>query len=327
MSEMMGLQALALALHELMAADEKVICLGEDIGPKGGCWGYFRGLYDKYGRNRVIQTPISEAGYVGIANGMAYGGYRPIAELMFADFATIIFDGVVNMAAKARFNSNGNISLPVTYILPEGGGGKSGSQHSQSVEGWFANIPGLKIVAPTAPSDLRYFLKAAVMDDDPVVFIFARMAAMSVKEEVDESDKSIPPLTRAAKIVKEGSDLTVIAWHRSLFRAVEAAKEAEAETGKTIEIIDPRVLAPLDVETIFASVRKTGRALISHEAPGRGGFGMVISSLIGENCLGDLKAPVLRVCGYNTCIPFGAVEEYAFPQAAEIKAGMLKLLK
>jgi pyruvate/2-oxoglutarate/acetoin dehydrogenase E1 component len=238
----------------------------------------------------------------------------------------LAFDPIVNQAAKARYNSNGNCNLAITYILPEGGGGQSGSQHSQSVEAWFANVPGLKIVAPTTPADLRAFLKASVMDDDPVVFIFSRTCAMGSREDVDTEDPSIPSLKNAAKIVKEGADLTVIAWHRPLTYAIAAAAEAEAETGKTIEIIDPRVLNPFDLETVIKSVKKTKKALVAHEAPERGGFGTLISAWIAENCLAELKAPVKRIGGYNTCIPFGRVEEYAFPQADDLKAGMLALL-
>lgn len=327
MEKMSGRNALNVALDELLALDEKVICIGEDIGPAGGCWGYFMGLQAKYGSDRIIQTPISEMGYAGVANGLAYGGYRPVVEFMFADFATLAADPIINMAAKARYNSNGRLNLPITFIFPEGGGGQSGCQHSQSVEAWFANVPGLKLVAPTTPEDLRYFLKASVMDDDPVCFFFSRTCAMTKSAEIEREDKGIPSLRNAAKIVKEGSDLTVIAWHRPLYGAIEAAKEVEAETGKSIEIIDPRVLCPFDEEKVYASVRKTGKAIVCNEAPERGSFAMMISAWIAENCLDELKAPVARVGGYNTCIPFGAVEEYALPQKDDIKAAMLKLLK
>ncbi|MDR2156493.1 MAG: alpha-ketoacid dehydrogenase subunit beta [Clostridiales Family XIII bacterium] len=324
--ELSGLGALNVALKEVMALDEKVVCVGEDIGAKGGAWGYFSGLYQQYGRERVIQTPICEYGYTGLANGMAYGGYRPVVEYMFADFCALAFDPIVNQAAKARYNSNGNCNLAITYMLPEGGGGRSGSQHSQSVEAWFANIPGLKIVAPTSPADLRYFLKAAVTDDDPVVFIFSRACAMGMKEDVNTEDRSIPSLKNAAKIVKEGADLTVIAWHRPLNNVIAVTKEIERETGKTIEIIDPRVFCPFDLDTVVRSVKKTKKALIAHEAPERGGFGTLISAWISENCFAELAAPVRRIGGYNTCIPFGQVEEYAFPQTDDLKAGMRSLL-
>lgn len=327
MGKMSGRNALNIALDELLEMDKKVLCMGEDIGAAGGCWGYFLGLQAKYGKERIIQTPISEMGYAGVANGLAYGGYRPIVEFMFADFATLAADPIINMAAKARYNSNGRLSLPITFILPEGGGGQSGCQHSQSVEAWFANVPGLKLVAPTTPEDLRYFLKAAVMDDDPVCFFFSRTCAMRMTGEVNIEDKTIPTLKQAAKIVKEGADLTVVAWHRPLYSAIEAANELEEETGKTIEVIDPRVICPFDTEKVYNSVRKTGKALICNEAPERGSFAQLISAWISENCFADLKAPVKRVGGYNTCIPFGAVEEYALPQKEDIKNAMIELLK
>lgn len=326
MGKMSGRNALNVALDELLDADNKILCLGEDIGAAGGCWGYFSGLQDKYGKDRIIQTPISEMGYAGVANGLAYGGYRPIVEFMFADFATLAADPIINMAAKARYNSNGKISLPITFILPEGGGGQSGCQHSQSVEAWFANIPGLKLVAPTTPEDLRYFLKAAVMDDDPVCFFFSRTCAMRMTGEVNQDAQDVPSLKNAAKIVRKGTDLTVVAWHRPVYAAIEAAEEIEKETGKSIEIIDPRVLCPFDADKVYESVRKTGKALVCNEAPERGSFAQLISAWIGENCFDDLKAPVSRVGGYNTCIPFGAVEEYALPQKEDIKIAMMKLL-
>lgn len=325
MGTMMGVGALNLALKELMKADPKVVCIGEDIGAMGGIWTYFKGLLGEFGPDRVIQTPICEAGYTGVATGFAYGGYRPVVEYMFADFATLASDGIINTAAKARYNSAGTLSLPCTFIFPEGAG-KSGCQHSQTVQGWFANIPGLKLVAPTTPADLRYFLKASVMDDDPVCFFFSRPCAMSITEDVDTEDQSIPSLTNAAKIVKEGTDLTVIAWHTCLLYTIEVVKEIEAETGKSIEIIDPRVLCPFDTEKVFASVRKTGKALICNEACERGSFGSHISAWIAENCLSDLKAPVKRVGAYNSCIPFGAVEQFALPQKEDIKAAILSLL-
>ncbi|MDR3312544.1 MAG: hypothetical protein LBS64_05380 [Spirochaetaceae bacterium] len=326
MSDMIGLFALKLAMQELFEMDDKIVAVGEDIGPHGGAWAYFDGLFARYGRDRVIQTPISENGYAGFANGMAYGGFRPIVEFMYADFGALAFDSIVNMAAKARFNSNGKLNLPITYIFPEGSGSQSGSQHTQHVEAWFANVPGLKIVAPTTPADLRYFLKAAVLDDDPVLFIFSRLSAMRGKGSVDENDKSVPPLTNAARVVKEGSGLTVVAWHRCLIHAKDAAQDVEAATGKTVEIIDPRVLAPLDLETILVSVRKTGRVLVAHDAPERGSWAALISGLISENAFESLKKPVARIGGLNMCTPPGALEECALPQKGDIKAAMLKLL-
>lgn len=322
---MIGYKAINLAMNEIMDMDEKVICIGEDINV-GGAWGYLEGLYKKYGRERVIQTPISESGFTGISNGIAFGGYRPVVDFMFADFAAYAFDPIVNQAAKGRYHSKGMQNLPITYIMPEGGGGGSGSQHSQSVEAWFANTPGLKIACPTTAADLRSFLKASIMDSDPVLFFFARAVAGGYPEDIDTDDQTIPSLKNAAKIVKAGADLTVVAWHRPLMNALAVAEEVEAETGKTIEVIDPRVLCPFDLEKVVASVKKTGKALVCHEAPERGGFGTLISAWIAENCFAEMKAPVKRLGSYNTCIPSGQPEEYAYPQKGDIKTAMLEML-
>ena len=326
MNKMMGLGALNIALNELLATDEKVLCIGEDIGDAGGCWKYFSGLKAKFGTNRILQMPIAEAGYTQVANGLAYGGYRPIVEYMFADFATLAADGIINVAAKARYNSAGALNLPITFLFPQGTG-QAGCQHSQTVEAWFANIPGLKLVAPTTPNDMRYFLKAAVRDDDPVCFFFSRPCAMgAVTEDIDLDDQQIPALTNAAKIVKEGKDLTIVAWHLSLLKTLKVVGDIEKETGKTIEVIDPRVLVPFDKETVFASVKKTGKVIIANDECERGSFSSHIATWIAEECLTDLKAPIKRIGAYNTCIPFGAVEEYSLPTEDDIKAAIMSLI-
>ncbi|MFV0497620.1 MAG: alpha-ketoacid dehydrogenase subunit beta [Candidatus Fimivivens sp.] len=326
MAKISGFNAIHVALDELMTADEKVVCIGEDIGVCGGAWGYFGGLQKKFGENRIIQTPITEEGATFAAGGMTYAGYRPIMEYMFADFSALAFDPIVNMAAKARYLSGGTIKFPMTFIMPQGGGGRSGSQHAQCIEAWFANVPGLKLVAPTTPSDIRTFLKAAVNDDDPVIFFFARHT-LGTSEEVDVEDQSTPSLSNAAKIVKEGKDLTVIAWHAPLIKIVSMVDKIEKETGKSIEIIDPRVLVPLDEEAIYKSVRKTGRVMIAHDAPERGGFSNIIATGIMENCFESVKAPIVRVCGYNCVIPFGTGEDCAYPSAEDIEAGIRKALQ
>ena len=318
-------KAFNLAMREEMAADEKVICIGEDIGPRGGCWFTFGGLHAMYGDARVLEMPIAESGYTHFAIGAALMGYRPIVEYMFADFATLAFEGIADIAAKLRFNSGGKLSCPVTFVMPQGGGGKNGSVHSQSVEAWFANIPGLKIVAPTTPADIRAFYRAAIRDDDPVVFIFQR-ALLGVPGEVPETLEEVPSLKNAGKIVKEGSDLTVVSYHRSLLYSQAVIAEVEAETGKSIEIIDPRVLCPFDKELLFASVKKTGRLFITHEAPERGGFSAQIVSWVCENCYADLKAAPVRVCGKNSIIPFGDAEAFIYPSKEDIKAGILRAL-
>jgi pyruvate dehydrogenase E1 component beta subunit len=313
------------AMFEEMTADEKVICIGEDIGKRGGCWMTFTGLQATFGENRVLEMPLAEAGYSGFAVGTTLMGYRPIVEYMFADFATLGFEVIVDIAAKARYSSGGTVSCPVTFVLPHGGGGRSGCQHQQSVEGWFTNVPGLKIVAPTTPADIRAYYRAAIRDDDPTLFIFQR-ALLGYSEEVPDKLDKIPSLKNAGKIVKEGKDLTIVGYHRALINAIAAAQEVEAETGKSIEIIDPRVLIPFDKELVFKSVKKTGRLFVTHEAPERGGFSAQIVSWVAENCQSSLKAAPVRVCGVNGIIPFGELEDYLYPTKDDIKAGIIKAL-
>ncbi|KNZ41709.1 alpha-ketoacid dehydrogenase subunit beta [Acetobacterium bakii] len=325
MSEMSVMKALNLAMFEEMASDEKVICIGEDLGKQGGCWGTFTGLQDKFGINRVLEFPILEAGYTLFSVGAALGGYRPIVEYMFADFVTLGFEGIVDIAAKIHFNSGGVDSCPVTFVLPQGGGGKSGAHHSQSVEAWFANVPGLKIVAPTTPADIRAYYRAAIRDDDPTLFIYQR-ATMGLTGEVPDVLDEVPSLAKAGKVVKTGADLTIVAYHRALVNVMAAAAIVEEETGKTIEIIDPRVLIPFDKECVFDSVKKTGRLMVAHEAPERGGFGAQIVSWVVENCMNELEAAPVRVAGVNSIIPFGDLEKYLYPSVEDMKAGILKAL-
>jgi pyruvate dehydrogenase E1 component beta subunit len=313
------------ALHEEMALDEKVICIGEDIGKKGGCWGTFTGLEAKFGENRVVEMPIAEAGYSLFAVGTTLAGYRPVCEYMFADFATLGAEAIMNVSPKMRYISGGKFSCPITFIFPQGGGSRSGCQHSQSVESWLTNIPGLKIVAPTFPADITAFLKASIRDNDPVAFVYHKGLLGLAGEVPDEVD--VPALTGAARVVKEGKDLTIVAYHRALLNAIEAAKQVEAQTGMTIEIIDPRVLMPFDKDTVFKSIRKTGRLLVAHEAPERGGFGQIVSSWVSEDCFFDLKSPVVRVGGRNTVIPFGKTEDYCYPQIEDIKEGIMRALR
>ena len=318
--------AIKMAIQEEMAADEKVICIGEDIDKKGGAWGYFKGLGDEFGYNRMLTMPISENAYSHFAVGAAYMNYRPICEIMFADFSTLAFEAIADVSAKVHFFSNGTSKAPIVWMLPQGAGSMSGVQHCQSVEGWYQNVPGLKIVAPTTPADYRAFLRASTEDDDPVVFIIQR-ALFGTKGEVPETLDEVPSLAHAGKVVKEGADLTVVAYQRALINCIEAAKEVEAETGKTIEIIDPRVLAPFDKECVFKSVKKTGRLMAAHEAPKTGGFSAQIVDCVVEEMGTELKANPVRVCGVNGIIPFGPPEKHLIPTKDDYKAGMLKALK
>jgi len=327
MSDMILLKAHAVAMHEEMALDNKVICIGEDIGINGGIWKTFSQLYPLYGDSRVIETPMEEAGYSLFAAGTAMMGYRPVVEIMFADFCTLAFEAIVDVCAKYRYNAEGRKSLPITFILPQGIGAGSGAHHSQSVESWFANVPGLKIVAPTTPADVRAYLRASIRDDAPVLFIWHRGLMMQSGEVPDQlAPEDVPSLKNAAKIVKEGADVTLVAYQRSLAVAQAAVAEFEAETGKTVEIIDPRVLIPFDKDKMFASLKKTGRLLVSHDAPERGGYGSQIIAWAVEEMGTDLKNNPVAVCGKNIVIPFNNLEQFVVPQKDDIKAGLKKVL-
>ena len=326
MAKMSVVAAIKLAMQEEMAADEKVICIGEDIDKKGGAWGYFKGLADEFGYDRVLTMPISEAAYSHFAVGTAYMGYRSFCEIMFADFSTLAFEAIADVSAKVEFFSAKKSHASIVWMLPQGAGSMSGGQHTQSVEGWYQNVPGLKIVAPTTPADYRAYLRAASRDGGPVVFIIQR-ALFGTKGDVPIDLDVVPSLAKAGKVVKEGADLTVVAYQRALINAEKAAAEVEAETGKTIEIIDPVVLVPFDKECVINSVKKTGRLLVGHEAPKTGGFSAQIVDWVVEEAGTSLKANPVRVCGYNGVIPFGPGEKYLIPTAEDFKEGMLKALK
>ena len=326
MAKISNLKAINLACHEEFARDPKVITIGESVGKKGGAWGYFSGLEAAYGENRSLDMPIAETAFCAFACGATFAGYRPIVEFMFADFVTIGLENIMNMAPKQRYNSAGKNSCPVTYLLPHGGG-VSGCQHSQSVEAWMSNIPGVKIVAPTFPGDVKKYLQASIRDDDPVVFIFQR-ALFGLAEEVPDNLPVPATLLNASNYVQRGTDVTIIAYHRALINCIQAAKELEEEEGITCEIVDPVVLRPLDTSKMFESVRRTGKAIIVHEAYKIGGFGMQISALVAENCLNYLEKPIVRLGGKEQPIAFGSAgEKYMYPSVAEIKAEIRALAK
>lgn len=318
MAKISNMKAINLACFDEFERDPKVIVIGEAVGKKGGAWGYFTGLEAKFGSNRMLDMPIAEPAFCAFACGTTFAGYRPIIEFMFADFVTLGLENIINMAPKQRYNSGGVNSCPLVYLLPQGGG-TSGSQHSQSVEAWMSNVPGIKIVAPTFPSDMKKYLQASIRDDDPVVFAFQR-ALFGLSEEVPENLPVPGSLLNASKYVKNGKDVTIVAYQRALINCMKAAEELEAEEGITCDIIDPIVLRPLDTSKMFESVRRTGKALIVHEAYKIGGFGMQISALIAENCLSDLKKPIVRLGGKEQPIAFGqAGEMYMYPSVEEIK--------
>ena len=312
-----------------MAANDKVICIGEDMTKKGGCWSYFANpkyhLTKEFGEDRMLDMPIAESAYSAFAVGAAIAGYHPVVEFMFSDFSTLGIEAIGNMAAKQHYLSGKRFSCPATFLLPQGGGGRSGAHHSQSVEAWYANIPGLKLVAPTSAADVRAYLRASIEDPDPVVFFYQR-ALFGISGEVPETLDELPSLAHAGKVLKVGADLTVVGYHRELLYAQEVAEQVEKETGKTIEIIDPVVLSPFDKELLVKSVRKTGRLLVVHQAPTHGGFGNQIISYAMEEAATDMKANPLLVGSKNCVIPFGMAEEFIYPSKDEIREGMLKVL-
>jgi len=302
------------ALREEMGRDENVLVMGEDV-TLGGPFGATRGLVDEFGETRVINTPISEATIVGMAVGAALTGLRPVLEIMFIDFITLGMDQLVNHAAKLHYMTGGRLEVPLTIRATSGAGGGYGAHHSQSLEAWFTHVPGLKVVAPSAPADARGLLKSAIRDDNPVLFIEHRGLYWSRGEELPGEE--IIPLGQAV-IRRPGKHVSILAVSRMVGVALAAAEKLAAE-GIDAEVIDPRSLAPLDLETIVDSVRRTRRLVIVHEAVVTGGIGAEIASSVQEAAFGELAAPVLRVGAPFSPVPTSIVLEKAFvPDEAKI---------
>lgn len=328
MSQSRGLllrEAVNEALREEMEADPRVFLLGEDIlDPWGGTFRVTEGLSTRFGTERVRETPISEAAIVGCAIGAALLGMRPVAEIMFLDFTAMAMDQIVNQAAKLCYMTGGQTSVPIVIRTAGGAGRSSAAQHSQSLEAWFTHVPGLKVVMPSTPYDAKGLLKAAIRDPDPVIFIEHKMA-YGVRGPVPEEDYVVP--LGVADVKRPGKDVTVIATSRQVLRALEAAEQVAREDGYDVEVVDPRTLYPLDKATIVASVKKTSRAVVVHEAAKRGGWGGELLSLIIEEAFDYLDAPVVRVAAPNTPIPFASVmEEFVIPDVADIVAGIRQAL-
>lgn len=323
MSRKAMVKAISDAVAEEMRRDSKVFTMGEDVQSLGGGLSAFLGLYDEFGGDRVIDMPIAESGFCHFANGAAVAGYRPVVDLMFSDFATVAMDAIVNYSAKLRYNSNGVWQVPVTFVLGNGGGFRVGANHSQSIEAWFANVPGLKIVAPATPADAQGLMRASIQDNDPVLFLWYE-GDLELKGEVPDEEYIIP-LNNAGTIVREGTDVTIVAIQHERFKAEKAAKALEKE-GISAEIIDPRVLVPLDTEIIINSVKKTGRLVIVHEAPTRGGFGGEIAAIVQEACFEELKAPIKRVGSLNTPVPAGIAEDFVYPTKEKIIAAVKSIV-
>jgi len=316
-------KALNGALDRAMAADDRVFCIGEDIGLMGGTFGVTAGLMDKYGEKRVIDTPISEAMFMGAAVGAAACGLIPVVEIMFADFVSYCFDQVVNQAAKMRYMYGGNIEMPLVIRMPGGGGVQSAAQHSQSLEGLFTHIPGLKIVMPSCPADARGLLLSAIADRNPVMFFETK----SLYAKVDKLEEEYDPIPLGvANVKREGSDVTIVATGPCVLKAMQAADQLAGQ-GIEAEVIDPRTLYPLDTDTIFASVEKTGRLLIVTEECKRGAWSAELAAQVAEKKFGALKAPIARVGALNTPVPLAKqLEDYYLPQTENIVTGVQSIL-
>jgi pyruvate/2-oxoglutarate/acetoin dehydrogenase E1 component len=317
-------QAIRDALREEMRRDERVFLLGEDIGTHGGAFGVTRGLIEEFSADRVIDTPISEEAIVGSAVGSALAGRRPVAEIMYMDFITLAMDQLVNQAAKMHYMFGGKATVPMVVRTPAGGVGRgNAAQHMQSLEAWFCHVPGLKVVMPSTPQDAKGLLKSAIRDNNPIVFVEHKLL-YATKGEVPDQEYTIP--LGSAEVKRSGENVTVIATSRMVLHCLEAAERLDGE-GLSVEVIDPRTLVPLDIETIIESVKRTHMAIVVHEAPRRGGFGAEVAAQIQELAFDWLDAPVGRICGEDVPIPFSkTLEAMAVPDPERIAAGIRKAL-
>jgi len=297
------------ALAEEMRRDDKVFLQGESIGKYGGCFKVTEGLIDEFGPRRVKDTPLSESVIVGSGIGAALYGYRPVVEIMFADFMALAMDQMVNNAAKMRYMHDGKQDLPIVIRAPQGAGMTMGPHHSQSVEAWLMNIPGLKIVLPSNAYDAKGLLKSAIRDNDPVIFLENKLLYNEKGEVPDGEDYTVP--IGKAKVVREGKDLTIISYSHMMKKVLKVAETMQKQ-GIEIEVVDLRTLRPLDVETITESVKKTGRALIVHEATVFGGAGAEIATTIQKEAFDYLDAPIERVGAVESPVPFSPVLEDAY---------------
>ena len=324
MAELTYRDAVAAGIAQEMERDNSVVCLGEDIAAAGGVFKATVGLLEKFGPLRVRDTPIAEQAILGAAMGAAMTGLKPVAEIMFSDFLAVCWDIVANEIAKTRYMTNGQISLPLVIRTGNGGGSRFGAQHSQSVENWAMAIPGLKVVAPSTPADVKGLLAAAIRDPDPVVF-FEHKALYATKGEVPDGEH-VDKLGKAA-IRRQGSDLTIAALALMVPRALEAAEKLQAEHGISATVIDVRSLVPLDTQTIFAAVSKTGRFYTVEENPRLCGWGAEIASLVAEELFWDLDAPITRITTPHVPLPAAdRLEDLTIPSAARIVATILKTM-
>jgi 2-oxoisovalerate dehydrogenase E1 component beta subunit len=324
MPEMTLIEAIRLGLDEELARDENVFIVGEDVGPRGGVFRATMGLYEKYGAERVIDSPLAEASIVGVGIGAALYGMRPICEVQFSDYIYPAFNQIVNEAAKMCYRSNGEWTVPLVIRAPYGGGIRGGLYHSQSPEAFFTHVPGLKVVIPSNPYNAKGLLKSAVRDPNPVLFLEPKKGYRSIRGEVPEGEYTVP--IGPAAVSRQGRDLTVFAYGMMHFYALQAAEKVAAE-GIEVEVVDLRTLYPVDRETILSSVRKTGKALIVYEANLTGGYGAEVAATLAEHAFSDLDAPVRRLAGPDVpSVPYNqTLQDWFMLNPDKIAAAMRSL--
>jgi pyruvate dehydrogenase E1 component beta subunit len=316
-------QAINRALDQALAADPRVMILGEDVGRTGGVFRVTDGLQERHGEDRVVDAPVAESGIVGTAFGLAVGGMRPVAEIQFMGFSYPAYDQVVSHVSRIRNRSRGRFTAPLVIRIPYGGGIGAAEHHSESTEAIYAHTPGLKVAVPASPADAKGMLLAAIDDPDPVIFLEPIRLYRAVRDEVPD-DRYVTPIGRA-RVIREGTDVTIVAWG-SMVREAGLAAERLDEEGVEAELLDLRSLVPLDVDAVTTSVQKTGRAVIVHEAPRTGGLAGELIASIQDRCLYSLLAPVERVTGWDTVFPLKRSEHYYLPTPERVVAAVRRTL-
>lgn len=319
MSMINMVQAIVLALKEEMHKDKDVVVLGEDVGRDGGVFRTTEGLLEEFGPERVMDTPLAESGIVGTAIGMAAYGLKPVAEIQFMGFIYPALDQIYSHAARVRSRSRGRFTCPLVVRTPYGIGIKAPELHSESSEALFCHMPGIKVVVPSSPYSAKGLLISAIRDPDPVIFLESTRLYRLIKEEVPEGEFTIP--LGKARVAQKGNKVTLIAWGSMLHKSLQAVD------GLDVEVIDLMTLSPFDEETVYMSVKKTGRVVIVHEAPKTGGFGAELSASIAEDLMLSLKAPIMRVAGYDAVIPLPKLEDYYMPSNERIRKAVEEVMK
>lgn len=324
MTEMTLLEAIHAALEFELQKDPTALVFGEDVGKNGGVFRVTEGLQKKYGEKRVFDTPLAEAAIVGAAIGMAINGLKPVAEIQFDGFTYPAFDQLISHASRMRTRSRGKFSCPLVIRAPYGGGVHGPEHHSESPETFYAHIPGLKVVIPSTPADAKGLLISAIRDPDPVIFFEPKKLYRTIKGEVPEGDYTVP--IGKARLVQEGTDVSIITWGAMVLVCQEAAQTA-AQQGISAEIIDLRTIAPYDQDAVLATAQKTGRVIIVHEAPRTIGFSAEIAALVAEKALYYLKAPIERVTGYDTVMPLYKLEKLYLPDVQKVLHAIEKVMQ